>query len=221
MAYRYGDLITGDKITDETLQRMSDYKGKIITQSDRAKVAMEFRNKNNKENQIVDFMCSLSKESGVNDQYKIVTQVMFYNATGDDIVYSGHNNWSGFLEMGSHAPQVLGNGQWGCFLHKGNFNSVGALVYTGSYTDNSAQKMDWMFAWSNNLRDPHDRKKFVNTITFTARELGQLLKGNSKSLTDLAVVTNVRDVCVLLILLTRSTIILHLKSYSLDMALLK
>ncbi|GLT40923.1 hypothetical protein SLA2020_150190 [Shorea laevis] len=104
--------VFGNLITDETLKELPEYIGKKVTKRDRAKVAMQMKNAENKDVNARQYVEKLKREWGVG----VSTLCLVYNATGDTIMLVGSNDWLGHLGPAPY-PSEIGNGQWGGFLH--------------------------------------------------------------------------------------------------------
>ncbi|GAV66392.1 hypothetical protein CFOL_v3_09902 [Cephalotus follicularis] len=142
--------VFGNPVTDETLKAMSEYDGKQITRKDRAHVALNMKNAQDKAVNAQQYVENLSGQYGSG----ICTLCMIYNATGDMIELVEEHDWSGNVWK-SPCPQIIANGQWGAFLHAECFDkgSFGTVVYRGMNEDD--QDCDWMFAWYNPSSGPN------------------------------------------------------------------
>uniref|UniRef100_A0A0D9ZIU1 Uncharacterized protein n=1 Tax=Oryza glumipatula TaxID=40148 RepID=A0A0D9ZIU1_9ORYZ len=121
----------GVPITDETLEAMSRYAGKSISQVDRAREAMRLIHAEGKNLDALQHAVGLKASYGDG----VSAMVLVYNATG------------AALEL---PPASFQNGQWLAFLHAHpTAQSIGceaARVFRGRDVD--GQVRDFMVAWS-------------------------------------------------------------------------
>ncbi|CAK9326820.1 unnamed protein product [Citrullus colocynthis] len=161
MAYN----VFGNPITNQTLEAMPEYEGKTITRRDRAHVALNMKNAEDKDKNAREYVENLKKRWGTG----VSTLCLIYNATGDTITYVCEHDWHGHIGPGPY-PIEIANGQWGGFLHvKTSGTATGssaAVVYRG--LNNDGVHCDWMAAWSN----PWDRSSWDNTAYTEIREEG-------------------------------------------------
>nr|XP_048328470.1 23 kDa jasmonate-induced protein-like [Ziziphus jujuba var. spinosa] len=109
--------VFGDPITDETLKALPEYANKEITTTDRAQVA-------------------LSRKLSPPD-FPVKVFGYIYNATGHPLKYASYYDWAGHVEETFPYPQTIENGQWGSFLHIGDYppgqtgerKSTAAVIY--------------------------------------------------------------------------------------------
>ncbi|KAA0038316.1 23 kDa jasmonate-induced protein-like [Cucumis melo var. makuwa] len=152
------DNVFGNPITNSTLQAMPEYEGKTITRRDRAYVAFNMKNAQNKDRSARDHVEKLREEWG----HGVATLCLIYNATGDTITFVCEHSWHGHIGSGPY-PSEIANGQWGAFLHVKTAvvpsGSAGACVYRG--LNNYGEVCDWMVAWSN----PYYRLFADNTVS--------------------------------------------------------
>ena len=138
--------VFGNPVTDATLQAMPDYIGKEITATDRAHVALNMKNAENKAENARAFVENLKKRYGNG----VSTLCLIYNATGGNLIFAGHRDWWGRIGESPY-PNRLENGQWGAYLHVKTSGaatgSIAACVYRGENANGIAR--DWMLAWYN------------------------------------------------------------------------
>ncbi|GAV91836.1 hypothetical protein CFOL_v3_35222 [Cephalotus follicularis] len=136
--------VFGNPVTDGTLEAMAEYENVTITRTDRAYVALNLKNAEDKDVNALQYARNLAQQygSGIN------TLCLIYNATGDIVELAEEHDWAGVVWK-SPCPQVIANGQWGAFLHaeKSSDGSCGAVVYRGKRVDD--QQSDWMMSWYN------------------------------------------------------------------------
>ncbi|KAL1818560.1 hypothetical protein DCAR_0414681 [Daucus carota subsp. sativus] len=135
----------GQVVDDEKLDTMVNYVGKVKTQEDRAREAMNLINENDKNGKAKRYVEGLKKEYGDG----ATTLCMVYNATGETLYYSASKDWYGFIGRTPY-PFEIGNGQWASFLHVKKASdasgSEAALVFRGSNA--SGMERDYCVAWS-------------------------------------------------------------------------
>ncbi|KAK1271251.1 hypothetical protein QJS04_geneDACA007429 [Acorus gramineus] len=159
MAYN----VSGNPITNSTLEGMPEYAGKTITRTDRAHVAMNMKNAANKDVNARQYVENLKKSWGTG----VSTLCLLYNATGDTVTFVTSHDWHGHIGPSPY-PTEIANGQWGGFLHvKTSGTATGSsagVVYHGK--NEAGVRCDWMMAWSN----PWDRNLFDNKAYTEIRE---------------------------------------------------
>ncbi|XP_058764397.1 23 kDa jasmonate-induced protein-like [Vicia villosa] len=137
----------GVPITDETLKAMSRYKGKTITQEDRAREAVRLIHSEDKNLNALNHALTLKFNYGDG----VSTLCLLYNATGDtlEIVDGQKQDWHGSVEK-EEPPRSFDNGQWVAFLHthptSEAYGCEAARVYRGKNIKGDVR--DFMVAWS-------------------------------------------------------------------------
>ncbi|KAA0869744.1 hypothetical protein EYC94_26240, partial [Enterobacter hormaechei] len=138
----------GVPITDETLKAMSRYKGKTITQEDRAREAMRLIHSEDKNLSALNHTLTLKSSYGDG----VSTLCLLYNATGDtlEIVDDQKMDWLGGNVYKEEPPRSFDNGQWLAFLHahptSEAYGCEPAWVYRGKNIKGDVR--DFMVAWS-------------------------------------------------------------------------
>ncbi|XP_057957970.1 23 kDa jasmonate-induced protein-like [Malania oleifera] len=146
--------VFGTPITDSTLQSMPEYPpGKPITAEDRARVAVNMKNAENKAANALTFVENQKARYG----YGVSTQCLVYNATGNTLCFVKDHDYHGHIDKSPY-PTEIANGQWGAFLHvhptAAATGSSACVVYRGK--NNGGQDCDWLIGWSN----PWDHSAF-------------------------------------------------------------
>ncbi|KAM7271962.1 hypothetical protein ACFE04_031176 [Oxalis oulophora] len=140
MAYE----VFGNPITDETLKALPQYEGKTITRHDRAYMALQMKNAEEKDVNARKYVETLKSQYGNG----VSTLCLIYNATGDPIHQVGSNDWHGHIASSPY-PSVIANGQWGAFLHVhptgAAAGSQAAVVYRGM--NSNGTNYDWCIVW--------------------------------------------------------------------------
>lgn len=139
----------GVPITDETLEAMSRYAGKSISQVDRAREAMRLIHAEGKNLDALQHAVGLKASYGDG----VSAMVLVYNATGAALELvdgeGGTMDWYGYVYH-EQPPASFQNGQWLAFLHAHpTAQSIGceaARVFRGRDVD--GQVRDFMVAWS-------------------------------------------------------------------------
>ncbi|KAL4369385.1 hypothetical protein GQ457_05G035340 [Hibiscus cannabinus] len=139
MAYVFGNAVT-----DATLRAMPEFQGKKTTLQDKARVALTLKHSDGKDVAVREQVQNLTAGG------ERTTICLIYNATGDTLTLVNYQDWIGHVGSSPYPP-LIGNGQWGVFLHVGDesaaYSSAGAVFYRGKNKD--GQDRDWMQAWSN------------------------------------------------------------------------
>ncbi|KAK8976841.1 hypothetical protein V6N11_047608 [Hibiscus sabdariffa] len=145
MAYVFGNAVT-----DATLRAMPRVPGEEdnpTRQSSCGPDAENLRVSDGKDVTVRQQVENLTAKAAGGER---ATICLIYNATGDTLTLVTYQDWSGHVGSSSYPP-LIGNGQWGVFLHVGDesaaYSSVGAVVYRRKNKD--GQDRDWMQAWSN------------------------------------------------------------------------
>uniref|UniRef100_A0A0D3GIY6 Uncharacterized protein n=1 Tax=Oryza barthii TaxID=65489 RepID=A0A0D3GIY6_9ORYZ len=138
----------GVPITDETLEAMSRYAGKSITQVDRAREAMRLIHAEGKNLDALQHAVGLKASYGEG----VSAMVLVYNATGAALELvdgEGSKDWFGYVYH-EQPPASFQNGQWLAFLHVHPTAQLhgceAARVFRGRDVD--GQVRDFMVAWS-------------------------------------------------------------------------
>ncbi|XP_021853282.2 23 kDa jasmonate-induced protein isoform X2 [Spinacia oleracea] len=135
----------GAAITDQTLKQMSKYRGKEITQEDRAREAMRLIHAEDKNISALQHVLNLKSKYGNG----VTTLCLVYNGTGDTLKLVEEKDWSGYI-YNEQPPRSFQNGQWLAFLHAHpTSQAVGteaARVYRGNNVKGEVR--DYMIAWS-------------------------------------------------------------------------
>ncbi|XP_048328787.2 23 kDa jasmonate-induced protein [Ziziphus jujuba] len=126
--------VFGDPITDETLKALPEYANKeTITSEDRAQVAL------NRKLPIPGIPVNVFG--------------YIYNATGHTLKLVYDHDWSGHVDESLSYPQKIENGQWGTFLHIGDYapglfmrQSTAAVVYFAN-NGRIGGFCKWLLAW--------------------------------------------------------------------------
>ncbi|KAK9681830.1 hypothetical protein RND81_10G030600 [Saponaria officinalis] len=135
----------GAPITDETLKRMSKYKGKTIGQQDRAREAMRMIQAESKNIKALNHALALKSDYGDG----ISTLCLIYNATGSklELVSDLSQDWHGSVYK-EESAQSFENGQWIAFLHThptGFYGCEAARVYRGVNVVGDVR--DYLVSW--------------------------------------------------------------------------
>ncbi|GFY92030.1 hypothetical protein Acr_08g0004260 [Actinidia rufa] len=85
--------VFGNPITNATLEVMPEYRGKNITRTDRAHVALSMKNKGDKDAKARKYVQDLQNDWGNGDS----TQCLIYNATGDRLTFTLYHDFQGSL----------------------------------------------------------------------------------------------------------------------------
>ncbi|WJX46644.1 hypothetical protein P8452_33424 [Trifolium repens] len=135
----------GVVVDNEKLEEMERYIGKTKTQEDRAREAMNLINEDDKNAKAAQYVESVKANYGDGAS----TLCLVYNATGETITFVTNHDYLGFIARTPY-PIVIGNGQWGAFLHvHGTSEFTGteaAVVYRGKNADGNDR--DFLLAWS-------------------------------------------------------------------------
>lgn len=149
--------VFGNPITNATLEGMPEYAGRTIERIDRARVALNMKNAQNKDVNARQYVENVKQGWGTG----VSTLCLVYNATGDTVTYVASHDWHGHIGPAPY-PVEIANGQWGGYLHvKTSGTATGssaAVVYRGKNGD--GKECDWMLAWSN----PWNRNSSDNTV---------------------------------------------------------
>ncbi|KNA19059.1 hypothetical protein SOVF_065200, partial [Spinacia oleracea] len=124
---------------------MSKYRGKEITQEDRAREAMRLIHSEDKNISALQHVLNLKSNYGNG----VSTLCLVYNGTGDTLQLVDQVDWSGYIYK-EQPPKSFQNGQWLAFLHAHptatESGSVAARVYRGKNVKGDV--LDFMIAWS-------------------------------------------------------------------------
>lgn len=135
----------GIPITDQTLKQMSKYRGKEITQEDRAREAMRLIHAEDKNISALQHALDLKYSYGNG----VATLCLIYNGTGNTVELVEEKNWSGYIYKET-PPKSFQNGQWLAFLHahptSQAVGSKSARVYRGKNIKGEVR--DYMICWS-------------------------------------------------------------------------
>ncbi|KAL9233990.1 hypothetical protein vseg_008917 [Gypsophila vaccaria] len=136
----------GAPITNITLTPMQRYRGKTITQEDRAREAMRLIQASNKNMDALQYALNLKKDYGNG----VSTLILIYNATGEplEFVEDQKMDWLGSVYK-AEPPRSFDNGQWIAFLHVHptalKLGSEGARVLRGKNMNGDV--CDFMVSW--------------------------------------------------------------------------
>ncbi|XP_021766065.1 23 kDa jasmonate-induced protein-like [Chenopodium quinoa] len=134
----------GSPITDQTLKQMSKYRGKEITQEDRAREAMRLIHAEDKNISALEYVLGLKSDYGNG----VCTLCLVYNGTGDTLEVVEKKDWLGYVYK-ENPPNSFQNGQWLAFLHAHPtaqaYGSEAARVYRGKNIKGEVR--DYMIAW--------------------------------------------------------------------------
>ncbi|KAK9681823.1 hypothetical protein RND81_10G030000 [Saponaria officinalis] len=135
----------GAPITDETLKRMSKYRGKAIGQQDRAREAMRMIQAESKNIKALNHALALKSDYGDG----ISTLCLIYNATGSklELVSDLSQDWHGSVYK-EESAESFENGQWIAFLHAhptATYGCEGARVYRG--VNVAGDVRDYLVSW--------------------------------------------------------------------------
>ncbi|WOG95424.1 hypothetical protein DCAR_0414743 [Daucus carota subsp. sativus] len=135
----------GVPITDKTLQEMSEYRDKEITQEDRAREAMRLIHAEDKNLNALQHALNLKARYGTG----VSTLCLVYNGTGDTLQQVQQIDWYGYI-YNEQPPRSFENGQWLAFLHAHptaqSRGCEAARVYRGKNVKGEVR--DYMIAWS-------------------------------------------------------------------------
>ncbi|KAG6467874.1 hypothetical protein ZIOFF_072438 [Zingiber officinale] len=124
--------VFGNPVTDETVRLVSPNITQI-TARDRARVALQYMNAEEKATNVSRFVHNLKEAYGTGTS----TLGMIYNATGGNLTFDLNHTWEGAV-WHSPYPQIIQNGQWAGFLHVRDRligPSKEAIVYRGVYAE--------------------------------------------------------------------------------------
>lgn len=149
----------GTPVTEAMLRKMPEYQGKnLISQQDRAKVAMEKVNAEGKATDARNFLEKLQSRFG--SKY-VSTMCLIYNATGESMRFVCAYDWKGRLCESAY-PVIVANGQWGVFFHGQYYgdgadvkNSKAGIVY--SAFNNKACEKHWFMGFSNSSTGSYNK----------------------------------------------------------------
>ncbi|XP_057498162.1 23 kDa jasmonate-induced protein-like [Actinidia eriantha] len=149
--------VFGNPITNATLEVMPEYRGKNITRTDRAHVALSMKNKGDKDMKARKYVQDLQNDWGTGDS----TQCLIYNATGDRLTFTLYHDFQGSLGVAPY-PVYIENGQWGAFHHVSwTFTgSIGAVVYRGK--NEPGDEFECLLSWCN----PYNKSSY-NSAAYT------------------------------------------------------
>ncbi|KAH7536690.1 23 kDa jasmonate-induced protein [Ziziphus jujuba] len=149
------DNLFGKPVTDATVKFYYPHK-KVITAKDRAQVAFQLKEADEKSVNADKYVENLKERYGNG----IATLVTIYNATGGTLVRYKDYDFHGHIGEVPY-PNEIQNGQWAAFLHVHTAwtlrGSSAAIVYSGS--NNAGDKVAWLNAWSN----PHHGTNYAYT----------------------------------------------------------
>ncbi|KAL6528766.1 hypothetical protein OROMI_028942 [Orobanche minor] len=135
--------VFGNPVTDDTVRLVYPHI-KVITASDRGRVALLYMNADEKATNVSRFVHNLKAAYGTGTS----TLGMIYNATGGNLTFVLNHTWEGSVWR-SPFPQLIQNGQWAGFLHvRGRLMgpSKAAIVFRGQ--NDAGNTRDWMMAWN-------------------------------------------------------------------------
>ncbi|XP_073054837.1 23 kDa jasmonate-induced protein-like [Primulina eburnea] len=135
--------VFGNPVTDDTV-RLLHPNIINITARDRAEVALQYMNADERATNVSRFVHNLKAAYGTGTS----TLCMIFNATGGNLAFVLNHNWEGNVWQSPY-PQIIQNGQWAGYLHvRGRLigPSKAAIVYRGQ--DNDGAGRDWMLAWN-------------------------------------------------------------------------
>ncbi|PSS24869.1 Jasmonate-induced protein [Actinidia chinensis var. chinensis] len=167
--------VFGDPITNATLELMPEYRGKKITRTDRAHVALNMKNKGDKDAKAHKYVQDLQNNWGNGDS----TQCLIYNATGDRLAITLYHDVQGSLGAAPY-PLFIENGQWGAFLHVSwTFTgSIGAVVYRGK--NESGDEFDCLLSWCN----PYNKSSYNSAAYIEIHASGYFSDVNWRQISD-------------------------------------
>lgn len=144
--------VFGDPVDDDLVKTIPPYdkEGYVITRKDRAHVALNMKNADDRNTNAYNTVKAWKAEYGDG----VSTLCLVFNATGDPVTLVGDPvNWEGML-WEIPVPHEIANGQWGAFLHvKPHWpnwhldGSAGGIVYRG--LNNAGVVNDFMCSWYN------------------------------------------------------------------------
>jgi len=165
--------VFGNPITNSTLEGMPEYIGKKITAKDRAHVAFNMKNAQEKDRNVRQYVENLKARWG----YGVSTLCVVYNCTGDTMTFITSHDWHGHIGPAPY-PVTIQNGQWGGFLHvKTSGTATGssaAVVYRGK--NDGGVNCDFLLSWSN----PWDRNLYNNSAYTEIRDANHYDEGNDR-----------------------------------------
>lgn len=159
-----GSNVFGTPITTAMLRALPEYhEKKTITQTERARVALEMKNAEGKDINAKKFV------ENIKDAFTLVcTMSLIYNATGETMTFVEARDWEGRV-LETHYPVIIANGQWGAFVHGQNFGgpqaSRAGLVYTA--INSQGQARDWFMGFHNSSSIPSNRVLFLYCSCFS------------------------------------------------------
>ncbi|KAG6467885.1 23 kDa jasmonate-induced protein-like [Zingiber officinale] len=159
--------VFGNPVTNDTVRLVFPNMTQI-TARDRARVALQFMNADDKARNVSRFVHNLKAAYGTGTS----TLGMIYNATGGNLTFVLNHTWEGAVWRSPYA-QVIQNGQWAGFLHvRGRLMgpSKEAIVYRGVNNDGAGR--DWMLAWNTS------RMNYQNRVLAEIRTAGGFLSAN-------------------------------------------
>lgn len=134
---------------------MARYVGTPKTREDRARVAWNLMNEDNKNEKAYRYVHSVQNWY---DEAAISTLCLVYNATGDTLSYITDHDWSGNIGRTPY-PIEIGNGQWAAFHHihpsYSDRGSAAAVVYRAK--NNYGGDQDCVLAWNTPLIWPKNK----------------------------------------------------------------
>ncbi|KAK8923429.1 hypothetical protein KSP39_PZI019053 [Platanthera zijinensis] len=165
--------VFGNPITNATLEGMPEYQGKTITRKDRAHVALNMKNAQEKDRNARQYVENLKARWGTG----VSTLCVVYNSTGDALTFITAHDWHGHIGPATY-PVRIENGQWGGFLHVKTSGaatgSSAAAVYRGK--NDAGADCDWMLSWST----PWDRNLYNNKAYTEVRDAHHYDEGNNR-----------------------------------------
>ncbi|KAL9233556.1 hypothetical protein vseg_008536 [Gypsophila vaccaria] len=133
--------VFGEPVTNTTLRNMREfYEESCIEARERARVALEAKNVEEKETKARQF-----NEAGLQAISNGGVGCLIYNATGGPLTLVAVFEYAGWISEPSHYPTLLLNGQWAAFVHAKDYDrsSNGALVYEATQYPQS----QWVLGW--------------------------------------------------------------------------
>ncbi|KAG6469603.1 23 kDa jasmonate-induced protein-like [Zingiber officinale] len=152
--------VFGNPVTDDTV-RLVNPNITEITARDRARVALQYMNAEEKATNVSRFVHNLKEAYGTGTS----TLGMIYNATGGNLTFDLNHTWEGAV-WHSPYPQIIQNGQWAGFLHVRDRligPSKEAIVYRG--VNNDGADREWMLAW-NTSRMNYQNRVYTDILGF-------------------------------------------------------
>ncbi|KAK9735911.1 hypothetical protein RND81_04G237400 [Saponaria officinalis] len=130
--------VFGTPVTDATLMGMTEYHDKPIEAVDRARVALQMKNAEGKDNEALTFVERVQEAVETKG-----VKCLIYNATGGPIKLIAAFEYNGCVSVSPY-PNVIQNGQWAAFVYeKWSDGSLAAVIYEETRSEGRQFVVGW------------------------------------------------------------------------------